>query len=175
MLNWRTSVLGQPSTCPKTGLQNEPKRLGKWAKIGTTNWTPYLFVTLIPSNYHTQKAYIIPSIFSQLFSYSLLHLPQSRAQSRRQRFAAYHLKCLAQFIKQFGPESHLLVGKFDALRPYGIRRLGVGESHQTKINKIGTDGFLSIRLTKKKIEHKAQFCGILLLQAAVYKLVVLGI
>ena len=44
MLNWRTSVLGQPSTCPKTGLQNEPKRLGKWAKIGTTNWTPYLFV-----------------------------------------------------------------------------------------------------------------------------------
>ena len=43
MLNWRTSVLGQPSTCPKTGLQNEPKRLEKWAKIGTTNWTPYLF------------------------------------------------------------------------------------------------------------------------------------
>ena len=41
MLNWRTSVLGQPSTCPKTGLQNEPKRLGKWAKFGTTNWTPY--------------------------------------------------------------------------------------------------------------------------------------
>ena len=41
MLNWRTSVLGQQSTCPKTGLQNEPKRLGKWAKIGTTNWTPY--------------------------------------------------------------------------------------------------------------------------------------
>ena len=42
MLNSRTSVLGQPSTCPRIGLQNEPKRSEKWAKIGTTNWTPYL-------------------------------------------------------------------------------------------------------------------------------------
>ena len=44
MLNWRTSVLGQPSTCPKTGLQNEPKLSKGWVKIGTTNWTPYPIV-----------------------------------------------------------------------------------------------------------------------------------
>ena len=42
MWNWRTSVPGQPSTCPRIGLQNEPRRSEKWAKIGTTNWTPYL-------------------------------------------------------------------------------------------------------------------------------------
>ena len=41
MWNWRTSVPGQPSTCPRIGLQNGPRRSEKWAKIGTTNWTPY--------------------------------------------------------------------------------------------------------------------------------------
>ena len=57
MLNWRTSVLGHSSTCPKTGLQNEPKRLGKWAKIGTKNWTPYLISRSLElcSNIQTQS------------------------------------------------------------------------------------------------------------------------
>ena len=34
-------MLGQPSTCPQTGLRNEPKRSEKRAEIGTANWTPY--------------------------------------------------------------------------------------------------------------------------------------
>jgi hypothetical protein len=33
---------------------------------------------------------------------------------------------MAQFIKQFGPVAHLLVGKLDALRPYCIRCSGIG-------------------------------------------------
>ena len=64
MLNWRTSVLGQPSPCPKTGLQNEPKRLGKWAKIGTTNWTPYLLIqwTLIMQLDAPTYSYVLQEI-----------------------------------------------------------------------------------------------------------------
>ena len=40
-------MLGQPSTCPQTGLRNEPKRSEKRAEIGTANWTPYLFMVLL--------------------------------------------------------------------------------------------------------------------------------
>ena len=41
MLNLRTLILGQPRTCPQTGLQNEPKYSEKQSEFGTVNWTPY--------------------------------------------------------------------------------------------------------------------------------------
>ena len=44
MLNLRTLILGQPRTCPQTGLQNEPKYSEKQSEFGTVNWTPYLFI-----------------------------------------------------------------------------------------------------------------------------------
>ena len=42
MLNLRTLILGQPRTCPQTGLQNEPRYSEKQSEFGTVNWTPYL-------------------------------------------------------------------------------------------------------------------------------------
>ena len=42
MLNLRTLILGQPRTCPQTGLQNEPRYSEKPSEFGTVNWTPYL-------------------------------------------------------------------------------------------------------------------------------------
>lgn len=44
MLNLRTLILGQPRTCPQTGLQNEPRYSEKPSEFGTVNWTPYLNV-----------------------------------------------------------------------------------------------------------------------------------
>ena len=41
MLNLRTLILGQPRTCPQTGLQNEPRYSEKLSEFGTVNWTPY--------------------------------------------------------------------------------------------------------------------------------------
>ena len=41
MLNLRTLILGQPRTCPQTGLQNEPRYSEKPSEFGTVNWTPY--------------------------------------------------------------------------------------------------------------------------------------
>ena len=35
-------ILGQPRTCPQTGLQNEPRYSEKLSEFGTVNWTPYL-------------------------------------------------------------------------------------------------------------------------------------
>ena len=39
-LNLRTLILGQPRTCPQTGLQNEPRYSEKPSEFGTVNWTP---------------------------------------------------------------------------------------------------------------------------------------
>lgn len=71
--------------------------------------------------------------------------------------------------------AHLLVGKLDALRPYCIRCSGIGEMRKAKVNKVGADGFFIEWLAKKQSEDKAELSGVMLLQTAVYKLVVLGI
>ena len=44
MLNLRTLILGQPRTCPQTGLQNEPRYSEKLTEFGTVNWTPWLLL-----------------------------------------------------------------------------------------------------------------------------------
>lgn len=71
--------------------------------------------------------------------------------------------------------AHLIVGKLDALRPYCIRCSGVGETRKAKVNKVGADGFFIEWLAKKQCEDKAELSGVMLLQTAVYKLVVLGV
>ena len=43
-------MLLQMSICPKIGLQNVSINSEKWAKLGTLNWTPYLFMIFIPMN-----------------------------------------------------------------------------------------------------------------------------
>ena len=101
-------------------------------------------------------------------------MPPCRTQPWRKRFTTNQVKCLAQFIKQFGPVAHLLVGKLDALRPYCIRCSGIGETRKAKVNKVGADGFFMERLAKKQSENKTELRGVMLLQTAVYKLVVLG-
>ncbi|MGN8725550.1 hypothetical protein ACTNEK_14475, partial [Segatella copri] len=39
-----TLILGQPRTCPQTGLQNEPRYSEKPSEFGTVNWTPYIII-----------------------------------------------------------------------------------------------------------------------------------
>ncbi|MGN8724828.1 hypothetical protein, partial [Segatella copri] len=70
----RTLILGQPRTCPQTGLQNEPRYSEKPSEFGTVNWTPYandeerlypLYETIqncIPHFYgsYTDKTNIVP-------------------------------------------------------------------------------------------------------------------
>lgn len=70
--------------------------------------------------------------------------------------------------------AHLLVGKLDAQCSYCIRCSGVGETRKAKVNKVGADGFFIEWLAKKQSEDKAELSGVMLLQTAVYKLVVLG-
>ena len=82
---------------------------------------------------------------------------------------------MAQLVKQFGPILHLFIGKFDALRPYCIRCSGVSETRKAKVNEVGADGFFFKRLAKKNTENKAELRGVILLQTAVYKLVVLDV
>jgi len=50
MLNLRTLILGQPRTCPQTGLQNEPRYSEKLSEFGTVNWTPYLKANNVGDN-----------------------------------------------------------------------------------------------------------------------------
>ena len=60
-------MLGEPSICPQTGLQSEPKHLKKRFKIGTQNWTPYLL--------------ILSNIFMTLAWYGHLKLQQTGVSS----------------------------------------------------------------------------------------------
>ena len=50
MLNLRTLILGQPRTCPQTGLQNEPRYSEKPSEFGTVNWTPYIIGSINRTN-----------------------------------------------------------------------------------------------------------------------------
>ena len=51
MLNLRTLILGQPRTCPQTGLQNEPRYSEKPSEFGTVNWTPYQLTQIMETIY----------------------------------------------------------------------------------------------------------------------------